>query len=120
MDEQKILKFWEEKGYNIQCTRCGKSRKIKTKKQKGGIPGMEKSETLQKLLNTFNCFKPNQIYPENAGNTGTKFSDIPRDIQLNILKQSMDQYQTVNDLFNKLSFVNKDFSTIKCVPLEKV
>lgn len=113
MDEQKILKFWEEKGYNIQCTRGGKSRKIKTKKQKGGIPGMEKSETLQKLLNTFNCFKPNQIYPENAGNTGTKFSDIPRDIQLNILKQSMDQYQTVNDLFNKLSFVNKDFSTIK-------
>ena len=64
MDEQKILKFWEEKGYNIQCTRGGKSRKIKTKKQKGGIPGMEKSETLQKLLNTFNCFKPNQIYPE--------------------------------------------------------
>jgi hypothetical protein len=111
INEQEILTFWSKEGYTLECPRTGgKSRKIKTKKQKGG---MLKSDTLQDLLNAFNCFKPNQIYPENVENPGTKFSDIPRDIQLNILKESMDQYQTVKELFNKLSLVNKDFNDIK-------
>jgi hypothetical protein len=79
----------------------GKSKK---KILKGGTPGI-----LKALL----CAADTQVHPINLQNQDTRFSDLPIELILEILRQAKLNHESVKDLIDKISLVDKDGSKIK-------
>ena len=79
----------------------GKSKK---KILKGGTP-----EILRGLL----CAADTKVHPVNSQNQDTRFSDLPIELILEILRQAKLKNESVKELIDKVSLIDKDSNKIR-------
>lgn len=111
LEEQKKeleeLKNYFKKEYSTLAS-CENPSKIggksKKKKLKGGAPG---------ILGGLLCAADTKVHPVNSQNQDTRFSDLPIELILEILRQAKLNNESVKELIDKVSLINKDGSKIR-------